>query len=223
MKQTIFVSMLLWLSMPATGIGQANLPKHLTVTLNTHTHSIYINGQTILQPFDLKQINRILGKPSRTQTHTRKIRFERRGYRSVPPTSEMIDMTEYYYIYDQWGLMFVKSNSIIKAKPLKLIVFFRNPRIFTNTRSFNYRPYTAFVGTLNLNGNTVLPNQKVVPAGVDDQSEGFTQWGVLWGATSIGTVIDRLYSAKASPHLMIYLDAGKTQRISYIKVFSKSH
>ncbi|EAY30220.1 hypothetical protein M23134_08042 [Microscilla marina ATCC 23134] len=214
--------MLLWLSMSTNGIGQANLPKRMTITLNTHTHSIYINGQTILQPFDLKQINQILGKPSRTETHTRKVRFERRGYRSIPPTSEMVDMTEYYYIYDQWGLMFVKSNSLVKAKPLKLIVFFHNPRIFTNTRAFKYHPQVAFTGTFTLNTQVLSPSQKAVPEGVNEQSQGFTQWGILWGATSIGTVIDRLYSAKASPHLMIYLDAGKTQRISYIKVISKS-
>ena len=190
--------------------------------INTQDNSIRFNNQTIDQPYNLKQITAVLGKPDRMETHSRKARYERFGHKSTKRTSTMVDVTDSYHIYDDLGTMFFTSASIVKSGNSKLIIYFKK-RQFTNTQNLAFVPNKGFRGVLQINEKTVPADKKLLPKNVDYNTRKFDLWSTAFGPTSTGAVIDRLYSQEAKPYLMFYLDAPKTQRVSYLEVVGKRY
>lgn len=214
MKRVFFL--MLWLTAPLQGVVlQA---QQLRLQINTIQGSLMVNNQVITRPFRISQIAKLLGKPDRIEVHQRKARYERFAYKNNPPSSTMITVKDKYHIYDRLGLLFITNQSIIKSQAPKLIIYFANPRKFTNTTPLKYTPTQSFQGHLLLNNHQINTTQTVIPSDVTYHTDQFYLWNIPFGPTSIGGVIDRLYSIKTTPYLMIYLDNAENQRVSYIVI-----
>lgn len=214
----IFILLILLFVLPAVHT-KAQQPM---LQINTKDNSIRFNNQIIAQPYTLKQIVATLGKPDRVETQIRKSRYEEHDYKGEPSTSTIIKVTDTYHIYDALGLVFFTSASLHKSGNKKIIIYFRK-RSFTNTRKLAFVPQKAFSGKLQINGKAVPVNDKLVPQNVDYNTDKFELWGTSFGAASISTKIDRLYSQQAKPYLMFYLDAVEAQRVSYVEIVGKHY
>ncbi len=186
------------------------------ILVNTSDSTIKLNG-VVLKSYEIKSIESIIGKPDRIKTHTFKSYYEEFGYDNNPPTSIPITVTDYYYIYDKLGIMFYTNNGRFTSKEAVCFsVHFINKRTFTNTKALPYSPLNPFKGVLKINGNTVSAIEKIVPPDVNYNTNEFKLFDMLFGPTSIATVIDSLYSVKCIPNIFLYLDNEKDQRISYV-------
>jgi hypothetical protein len=188
------------------------------ILINTSDSTIKLNGN-ILKNYELSNIEKIIGKPDRIKPHTFKSYYEMFGFEDTPPTSIPITVTDYYYIYDKLGIMFYTNNGRYGSKePVCFSIHFKNKRTFDNTKALPYMPSTSFSGILKINGYAVNPDEKIIPQGVNYNTKEFKVYDVFFGPCSIASIIDRLYSMKSLPYIMIYLDNEKNQRISYIVI-----
>lgn len=190
----------------------------LSIAISTTDSNITIKGRSF-KTHELAALQVRLGKPDRIKQYQHFIRYEEYGFDDQPPTSSQIAVTDYYYIYDKWGIMLYTSNGLDHSKvPVKMSVHFANKRTFTNTALPPYSPITAFTGKLTINAITVSPAIKPVPDSIHYRSKDFRLYNMLFGVASISTVIDRLYSVGTQPYLLLYLDNEKSRKISYIEI-----
>lgn len=190
----------------------------MTIQINSTTGELFINQQKIKRPYDLAQLMKILGKPDRVETETHKVRYERRGIQGAPASSKMVEVKDHYYLFDHWGLILIKNESIFKSQPPKLVICYKNARKYNHTRPLEYFPATPFQGQLNINGHKVNSRATLIPENVTYESNQLDLWGLSFGLTSIGTNIDRLYSTSGKIYMMVYLDSPANLTMSYIEV-----
>lgn len=194
-----------------------------TIDIDFQHEQVLINGK-VLRSHDLSNIKEILGQPSRIKEHHFTSYYKEMGYDGMPPTSTPMPSTNYYYIYDELGLVFYSQNGGFKQNenPRRWAIFLNNERTFSNTAPLPFTPKKTFTGELKINGNAVLSTDDVVPNDVNYRTHAFELWGLSFGTTSITTVIDGLYLVNsASPYLRIFLDSPEKQRISYIEITQK--
>ena len=217
---------LLWLNFISLSLVSAQeknttLNTHLIkldVQINTSDNSLKLNG-LILKIYDLKEIEKMIGKPDRIKTHTFNSHYEEFGTKNIPPRSTPIKVTNYYYIYDKLGIMFYTNNGFSKTKkPEKFSIHFKNKRTFTHTATLPFTPKHFFKGTLTINGETVVVDRKAIADNVNYQTENINLYNVLFGSTSITTIIDGLYTQKSEPYMFLLLNNEKEQRISYMVI-----
>lgn len=210
--------MLLFMS---CGVGERSL-KGVEILVDTGNNNIKINNKDI-NDFDLNKIESIIGEPDRIGIDTMLARYEEHGYGKYPSTSTMIEVINYYYVYDELGIMFYTNNGkeAIK-KPKKLSIHFGNKRLFTNTRFLTFSPNDTFSGMLKINNEILDNNKKLIPDGVDYNTKEFQLFDIPFGPTSIGTKIDRLYSIDVNPYILLYLDTEESQRISYVEILNNN-
>ena len=206
----------------ASAPGQHNpvksQPPVANIQINTTDSTIKING-TILKTYELNNLKKIIGKPDRVKIAVTKSYYEESGGGGLPPTSTPIKVTNYYYIYDKLGIMFFTNNGMYATKgPEKFSIHFSNKRAFTNTAALPFSPANSFKGVMIINEDTVSASKKIIPSGVDYNTKEFPLFKLLFGPTSIATIIDRLYSLTASPYIFLFLDSPKNQRTSYIVI-----
>ncbi len=202
----------------ANGDDDGQEPEKKDVKINTKSHSIQI-GKDVIYELDWKELKKILGKPNRVLADTSRERYEEHGFGDTPSTSTMIQVINYYYIYDDLGLMFYTRNGKSNRKaPEFMSVHFDNERIFSNTKDLPYAPKNAFTSQLIINDQVFKSHQKQLPNGVDYNTEEFDMYKTSFGPTSIGGTIDRLYSIDANPYMMFYLDSKKSQKISRLEI-----
>lgn len=60
----------------------------------------------------------------------------------------------------------------------------------------------------------------MIPKEADYKTEKFQLFDLYFGPTSIGTVIDRLYSMDTSPYILLYLDSEGNQEINYVEILN---
>jgi hypothetical protein len=195
-------------------------PVKLEIQINTIDSSIRINKQ-ILANYNITSIQKIFGKPSRIEED----KFD--SYIEEFPLKEgesrtiiSIKVVNYYYIYDQLGIMFYTQNGEVAIKePTRLNVHFKNKRMFTNTKGFPFIPKNNFTGVFCINGDTISTDKNLIPKNVNYRTSEFDLFHTQFTPTSYTTIIDGIYSYKSKPYLQLYLDNEKSQRISYIVVF----
>jgi len=188
----------------------------LEIWISTSDSTVKLNG-FIINDYKVGTIEKIIGKADRIKIHTYKTWLERYGIGDTPPYSYSINVTDYYYIYDKLGIMFYTRNGLSSTEiPVCMSIHFKNKRVFTNRKALPYSPASCYKGTLKINGNIVSPDMKIIPDSVHYNTPEFKLYDMYFGPCSIATVIDRLYSVKCLPNMMIYLDNEKNQRISYI-------
>jgi hypothetical protein len=137
------------------------------------------------------------------------------------PHSYPIKVVNTYYIYDELGIMFYTESGKGKGyeEPNRFSIHFPNKRIFTHTKDLPFKPKKNFIGIFKINENELNPSEKLIPESVDYKTDEFILFGASFGPTSFTTIIDSLYSVKFEPYMRIYLDDGKTQRISSIVLY----
>ncbi|MEO6304265.1 MAG: hypothetical protein ABIP51_13955 [Bacteroidia bacterium] len=193
-------------------------PVKISIEISTTDTSIKFNGEKLIS-YQIYYIEKMLGKADRIKTHTFKSYYEEFGDEDTKPTSTPITVTDYYYIYDQLGLMFYTNNGWGGTKdPKKFSVHFKNKRFFTNTAALPFTPLNTFTGILKINKDTVSADKKMITQSVTYKTNEINLFKIGFGLTSIATVIDGLYSNSVSPYLLMYLDSEKEQRLSYIVV-----
>jgi hypothetical protein len=191
----------------------------LDIRINMLDTSIRLNDDFLIS-YKLKDIEAVLGKPDRIKTHIFNSYYEEFGTDNMPKTSTPIVVKDYYYIYDQLGIMFYTSNGLsITEEPERFSIHFKNKRMFTNTRATPFSPENAFKGILKINGVNVSADKKILPEDANYQKQEIKLFNIDFGPTSISTVIDGLYSISEEPYIFMYLDNEKEQRISYIVVY----
>lgn len=188
------------------------------IIINTLDSSLQVNG-SFLNNYNLNDLEKIIGKPNRIKTHSFKSYYEEFGAEKMSRTVIPITVTDYYYIYDKLGIMFYTNNGMSATKqPQKFSIHFKNKRTFTNTAALPFSPTGFFNGLLKINGDTLSANKKLIPKEVNYKTEDIQLFKTTFGPTSIGTVIDGLYSKNTLPYVLLYLDTEKEQRISYVVV-----
>ncbi len=188
------------------------------IAINTLDSSLQING-SYLQSYKISDLEKIIGKPDRVKTHTFKSYYEEFGAEKMARTVVPITVTDYYYIYDKLGIMFYTHNGMSVSKnPDKFSIHFKNKRTFTNIAALPYVPVSTFKGLLKINADTLSATKKLIPGGVNYQTETIDLFHTTFGATSVAMVIDGLYSKSTQPSVLLYLDSEKEQRISYVVV-----
>lgn len=193
-------------------------PTVANIQINTIDSTVKVNG-TILKTYELNNLKKIIGKPDRVKIAVTKSYYEESGGGGLPPTSTLIKVTNYYYIYDKLGIMFFTDNGKYAIKePEKFSIHFRNKRTFTNTALLPFTPVNSFKGIMTINKDTMSTTKKIIPAGVDYNTKEFSLFNLLFGPTSITTIIDGLYSWHSEPYIFLFLDTPKDQRISYIVI-----
>jgi hypothetical protein len=132
----------------------------------------------------------------------------------------MIDVTDYYYLYDKLGIMFCTNNGKSEDKePVRMVVFFRQKRTFTNSKEYPFVPDNAFKGTLLINRDTLFPERKILPDGINYNTQSFELFGASFSPTSTLSIIDGIYAFKNDPAMRIYLDNEKDQKPAYIDIY----
>ena len=188
------------------------------IIINTLDSSLQVNG-SFLNNYNMNDLEKIIGKPTRVKTHSFKSYYEEFGAEKMARTVVPITVTDYYYIYDKLGIMFYTNNGMSTTKqPQKFSIHFKNKRTFTNTAALPYSPANFFNGVLKINGDTLLADKKLISKETDYKTEDIQLFKTSFGSTSIATVIDGLYTKNTLPYVLLYLDTEKDQRISYVVV-----
>ncbi|MFH0894381.1 MAG: hypothetical protein V2A54_08085 [Bacteroidota bacterium] len=218
-RACIFMLMLgIWQN-PANKESKFSPPESIAISINSSTSEILFNSKPV-HCMCIDSLTMLLGKPSRVEKYTRQERYERWSYKDgEPPTSSMKEMTDYYYLYDNLGIMFYTNLGWGKEqKPCSMAIFFGNKRNFDNRKQHPFTPKKAFPGTLTFNDNLLEPTKKLVPESVDYNTKETQIFNTSFGPTSIGGVIDGFYSTSSRVYMLIYLDQPETQRPAYIEI-----
>lgn len=186
-----------------------------TVTIDDPTATLRIDGE-IVPDFRLQTLRELLGEPDRVEVVRSRQRYEEFGAGpDDPPTSMMIDVEDRHIVYDDRGLVFRTRGA---GEPEVMLLFFEPERSFTNTAPPDVVPLRRGGCELEIRGVRLDPEADVVPSGVDYRTRGIVVHGRHFGATSIATEIDGLYSEDGRPYLRLYLDGPRTRRPSYAEI-----
>jgi hypothetical protein len=189
----------------------------LEVLINTVDTTIKINGK-ILNSLEINEIEKIIGKPNRIKKHTFHSNYEKFGLKGTR-TSIPIKVTNYYYIYDNLGIMFFTNNGKTENNRIeKFSIHYKNKRTFSNTELLPYTPIAFFNGVLKINGKPVESSKKIIDENVNYMTENIQLFNIKFGSTSITTIIDGLYTHTSEPYMFIFLNNEKEQRISYLVI-----
>lgn len=192
----------------------------ITISINSKDSTIRINNQ-ILPNYNLSTINKIFGKPDRTEEHSFDSYIEEFPlHKGESPTTYPVKVKNFYYIYDKLGIVFYTQNGEVAIKePTRCNVYFKNKRSFTNTNDLPFKPKTNFTGIFCINGDTINTNKNLVPENVNYKTNKFDLFHILFAPTSYTAIIDSIYCYESRPYMQFFLDGEKTQRISYIMMF----
>ena len=189
------------------------------IEINTADDSLRLNG-IILQDYNRKSFQKILGKPSRIKVDSFRSYVEEFGFDGIPPSSYPIQVSNTYYIYDEIGVMFYTDIGKTRMEePNRFSIHFPNKRFFTHTKNLPFKPKKNFTGIFQINEKELNPKDKLIPDSVDYKTNEFTLFETSFGSTSYTTIIDSLYSVKSKAYMRIYLDDAKTQRVSFIVLY----
>ncbi|MBU0488368.1 MAG: hypothetical protein KKA07_06330 [Bacteroidetes bacterium] len=202
-----------------TTVCQNSPGSDFKIEINTNDSSIRFCG-LVVNIHNMTNVQKIIGKPNRIEIDTIETYYERFGTKGNPPAMTPIKLMNYYYIYDELGMMFYSENRMSSIKSPKMVyIQFGNKRTFTNTEKFPFLPRNSFSGTLEINGEPVSTIHKLVPYNVNYKTEDFKLFKVSCGPASIATVIDRIYSKTSDPYMLFYLDNESDQRLSYLTIY----
>ncbi len=214
MKKSVGILILLFIFTSTYSKDQTKI----SIVINHMKKKLIIDKKTVKQ-FTLKKIYKILGKPDRIKEHRissyiDEYPFEDGGAHYM----RNIKIKNFYYIYDNLGIMFYTDNSEVHyRKPSWLYIKFRK-RNFKNIALFPFIAKKTFNGKLIINQVKLKKNKKLVEQKVTYLTKKIELFHTFWGATSISTIIDRLYLLKGKPYIELFLDDKQTQRISYVLI-----
>jgi hypothetical protein len=204
----------------ATTHATKTMNKSCSINIDTIQNKVIINGSVLLN-YHLKTISQILGKPTRIEQKKRKIRYEDHGYKSTKRTSIMIDVINYYYVWDHMGLIFYTKNRkrFDKSKvPKQFILFFKSTRQFNHTLRPAVLPKERGYCTMMINQIPINEKQSVIPHIINHRTEIFLAFKINFAPTSYITKIDSIYSRGSWPYIQIFLSDARTHYPSYIIV-----
>ncbi len=195
------------------------------ININTVDSTVLVDNE-ILNISDLKNIQKYFGEPDRIKRDENKSSLTEYPHnRNEEPRSYPVKYINYYFIYDNLGLIFYSDNSYSYLneegetqykKPVAMLVKFNNNRLFDHDKPFTFMPNISFSGLLYINGVLVNPTKKAFPENVNYQTNVFNLYNVLFYPTSYTTIIDGLYSKNSWPYIIIMLDEPIKQRPSYV-------
>jgi hypothetical protein len=181
---------------------------------------IRIDGEPLVD-LRLETLERVLGAPDRTETIVSTQRYEEwPAEPGDPPTSDLVEVTDFHHVYDRLGLVFFTRNGRWgkNRTPEQIRLFFASERTFDHEAAPPVVPRGRGACRVELNGAALDPDADLRPPGATYQTEEVELNGVRFGLTSYTTIIDGLYTLDASPHLMLYLDTPATGRASYLEI-----
>jgi hypothetical protein len=190
------------------------------IQINTINGTIQINNKNLII-YSIDSIQKILGKPDRIETHKFNSYIEEfPANEGDSPYIHHFVVTNYYFIYDQLGIMFYTNNSEYGTKePVRCSIYFKNKRTFSNKEPLPYEPKNMFSGILKINGEIVNPDNRIIPENINYLTDAFDLFKTLFSPTSIAMVIDGIYAFKSKPYLYFFLDNEKDQRASYLEIY----
>jgi hypothetical protein len=220
MKRTILLILTMITLLWHTIIAETIQLNSIEIQINTEKGIIKANNVNLIIN-NVDSIQNVLGKPDRIEIHKFNSYIEEfPANEGGQPYTYQIVVTNYYYIYDQLGIMFYTQNSELENKePVRCSIHFKNKRTFTNTDSLPFKPKNIFNGILKINGDVVNPGKKIISEDINYLTSDFSLFKTSFSTTSIATVIDGIYAFKSAPYLQFYLDNEKDQRISYLVIF----
>ncbi len=192
------------------------------IDLDASTGRLRIDG--VAQPdHRFATLRKALGRPDRVEDVSSRERYEEFGGDGSPPSSQMVDVTTRYYVYDELGLVLrTEGSSVRRGKarpdPVMLLLFFPHPRRFTNTAAPAVVPRRRGGCALAFDGRVLDSTVDMIPAGTTYDTDAFEVLGRTFGPTSIATKIDSAYSWEPDPAVQIYLDDETTRRPSYAQI-----
>ena len=183
-----------------------------TIDVTNPAGTLAIN-RAALPDFAPATLRTVLGEPDRIEQVTSKQRYEE--YSPGGKTSDLVDVTDAYYVYDRLGLVFASRGG---ADPDRVIVFFAHARTFDHTALPQVTPSKRGDGRVRINGVAVKPDADARPRGVDYRTPDFPRFGARFGSTSFSTVIDRIYTLDGARHVDLFLDGPETGRPAYVEI-----
>lgn len=193
------------------------------IELHTQTGALYLNGQK-LPDYQLKSIYKILGKPDRIRKHPKIIRIEEWPYkRGGRRSSYTYNSRDYYYIYDQLGILFRTRNSrAILKEPSQILIFYQNKREFSHSVLPPYIPEKYYSSTFKINDILLHPDQSVISNKIHYKTPQFNLFKTLFKSTSYTMIIDSIYSYSDNTAIRIYLNNGRESKPSYVEIISRN-
>jgi hypothetical protein len=203
-----------------TSIAEKLTLNSIEIQINTKNGIIKANNVNLIIN-NIDSIQKVLGKPDRIEVHKFNSYIEEfPADEGGQPYTFPIIVTNYYYIYDQLGIMFYTQNSELENKePIRCSIHFKNKRTFTNRDLLPFEPKNKFSGILKINEVIVNTDKKIVPENTNYRMSDFEIFKTSFSATSIATVIDGIYAYKSKPYLHFYIDNEINQRASYLEIY----
>lgn len=190
------------------------------IEIDTKKNLLKWNGK-VLKDFYRNSLFSILGRPDRIRkrqygSYIKEFPLDSNDRPSYYP----IQITDYYYIYDRFGVMFHTGNSEFpNPEPERMKIFFKNKREFFHKKEEPYHPKHSFSGKAIINGRLLEQDSKIISDRLDYRVNQFEMHDVLFGPTSFASVIDGLYCISASPYFEIELDRPGSQKISRLIIY----
>lgn len=180
--------------------------------------SFYIMN-TKFDQFDFHKIKSLLGE-ARIEKHKHKIEMHRWGIHPDGSKGRChfyeTEVTDYYYIYDQLGIMlFTQNTKGQDSVPDKMLVYFGNS-CHGEKNTFPYFPHKKYNGLFILQGDTLHQTLPLKNLKADPLTRKVEYFNSSYDFSSTGSTINNLYHPKKTWHV-IHLDNSKEQKISYIE------
>lgn len=193
--------------------------KKAGVAIDTRKGQIRFNGK-LLPDFKLKTLKRVLGKPSRVQSTTERVRFERFALRGGRPHSTMVKVKNFHHVYDDRGLVFHTRNRRYRTsrEPVRLVVLLRRKIAFTHKRRPRVLPKRLCSVDLWINGVRLDRVRPLVPKAVNYRTARFKLFNTDFAPTSVATAIDSVYSHGGRLAIQIFLDNSRDGRPAYLVI-----
>ena len=189
------------------------------ITINTESNEISINENRITN-FNLSTLKQIIGHPDRIQIENIMVDVTEYPYDDNDvPYYYTQEVTNYYYIYDNLGLVFHTANNLsINNNPVYLKIFYDSKREFTHMKLPEFLPEKTFQGVLKINDIILEPHNQIISEEIKYNTKYFTLFNTTFAPTSIATVIDSIYSYEGNPYIQIFLNNGIDKKVSYISI-----
>ncbi len=197
--------------------------RKVSIDIFTSNDEIKINNYKT-KTFNLKEIKKIIGKANRIEVvESENIISEIRPDGDIKGNySRKIKVKNYYYIYDDLGIIFKTDNKteVENKEPNMLIFFFPSKREFSHTKKEPFMTKHKFKGLMRINNIIVNPEKSLLPKDINYETKEFNLYNTTFSPTSFTTIIDRVYSFSEKLVIDIFLNNKKEQMISKIIVRS---